>query len=204
MGIFAGSLADVLFSRTQQRVLGVLYGQPDRSFFANEVVRLAAVGTGAAHRELERLTGAGLLVEHRVGNQRHFQANRVAPIYDELRGIVLKTFGLVDVLREALAPFAWRIRLAFVYGSVARREDTAGSDIDLLLVTDQLSYTDLFEGLAEAEKRLGRPVKPTLYKTDELEAKLVAGNAFVSRVLAQPKLFVVGTENDLPEPAQPG
>ncbi|MBK9785203.1 MAG: nucleotidyltransferase domain-containing protein [Betaproteobacteria bacterium] len=201
MGITKHSLSDVLFLKAQQRVLGLLIAQPERSFFANEIVRLAATGTGAIHRELERLTAAGLLKESRVGNQRHFQANREAPIFEELRSIVLKTFGLVDVLREVLLPLAARIRVAFIYGSIARREDSASSDIDLMLISDELAYPDLYAVLAEAEARLGRPVNPTVYKSAELTQKMAEGNAFASRVLSQEKLFVLGSQDDLPESA---
>lgn len=199
MGTIKNSLSAVLFSKAQQRVLGLLFAQPERSFFANEIVRLAATGTGAIHRELERLTAAGLLTENRIGNQRHFQANRDAPIFEELRGIVLKTFGLVDVLREALLPLTTQIQVAFVYGSIAKREDTARSDIDLMLIAEGLAYPELYAALESAEAQLGRPIKPTLYKPAELIHKLAEGNAFAGRVLSQPKLFVLGTEDDLPK-----
>lgn len=193
------SLADALFTKTQQRVLGILFAQPERSFFANEIVRLSGTGIGTVHRELERLTQVGLLLESRLGNQRHFQANPAAPIFEELRGIVLKTFGLVDVLRAALQPLAGQIQVAFVYGSVARREDTASSDIDLMVVAETLAYPELFAVLGEFEPRLGRTVNPSLYKPAELARKLAAGSAFAARVLHQPKLFVIGGEDDLPK-----
>ena len=193
------SLADALFTKTQQRVLGILFAQPERSFFANEIVRLSGTGIGSVHRELERLTQVGLLLESRLGNQRHFQANPTAPIFEELRGIVLKTFGLVDVLRAALQPLAGQIQVAFVYGSVARREDTASSDIDLMVVAETLAYPELFAVLGEIEPRLGRTVNPSLYKPAELVRKLAEGSAFAARVLHQPKLFVIGGEHDLPK-----
>lgn len=196
-------MADALFTKTQQRVLGVLYAQTERSFFANEIVRLAETGTGAIHRQLEHLTQAGLLIETRQGNQRHFQANQAAPIFEELRGIVLKTFGLVDVLRAALLPLAGQIAVAFVYGSVARREDKASSDIDLLVLTETLAYPELYQILGDAERHLGRTVNPTVFKPDELARKRLEGSAFISRILDQPKIFVLGTENDLPKSPEP-
>ena len=137
-------LADALFAKTQRRVLGLLFGNPDRSFFANEIVRHAESGIGAVRRELAALEAAGLVTAKRIGNQKHYQANRAAPIFEELRGIVVKTFGVADVLREALAPLAAKIRAAFIYGSIAKGSDTATSDIDLMVISDEVAYADLF------------------------------------------------------------
>ncbi len=194
-------LVDALFTKGQQRVLGLLFGQPERSFFANEIIRHVASGAGAIHRELERLTHAGVLTAHRVGNQRHFQANHACPIFEELRSITRKTFGLANVLRDALMPFSADLSLAFVYGSVARGEERVASDIDLFILTDKLTYPDIFPQLAEAEKKLGRTVNPTLYKMTELRRKIDESNAFVTRVLAQPKLFIFGSEDDISKSA---
>jgi predicted nucleotidyltransferase len=197
-------LADTLFTKGQQRVLGLLFGHPDRSFFANEIIRHAGGGAGAIHRELEALTKAGVLSENRIGNQRHFQANPACPIFDELHRIIRKTFGIAGVLHEALQPFTQKIALAFVYGSVARGEETANSDIDLFIISQTLAYPDIFPALAETEKQLARTVNPTIYKQGELERKQDEGNAFANRMLVQPKIFIIGNENDLPKPAQPG
>ena len=199
------SLADALFSKTQQRVLGVLFGRPDQSFFANEIVRLAGGGFGAVHRELAALEGAGLVTATRIGNQKHYQANREAPIYGELRGIVLKTVGLADVLRQALAPLAPRIRAAFVYGSVAKGTDTARSDIDLMVVADDVEYGDVFKVASGAEAVLGRKINPTVLTSRELK-KESAEDGFHSRVLAHPKIFVIGSDHELGKPgkARPG
>lgn len=185
-------IADALFTKVQQRVLAVLFGNPGRSFYANEVIALAGSGTGAVQRELARLEMAGLVTVTRVGNQKHYQANTAAPVFEELRGLVLKTAGLVDVLRAALGPLAAQISAAFVYGSVAKRQDTAKSDIDLMVVSDSLSYADLFTVLEEATNRLGRTVNPTVYSRQELNKRVRADNAFVKRVLTQPKLWVIG------------
>ncbi len=178
-----------------QRVLAVLYGNPGRSFYANEVIALASSGTGAVQRELARLEAAGLVIVTRVGKQKHYQANETGPVYQELRGLVLKTSGMVDVLRVALAPLAAQIHAAFVYGSVAKRQDTAKSDIDLMVLSDSLSYADLFASLEEATNRLGRTVNPTVYSRKDLEKRIQADNAFVKRVLEQPKLWVIGEEH---------
>lgn len=193
------SLADALFSKTQQRVLGVLFGRPDQSFFANEIVRLSGVGVGAVHRELAALESAGLVGATRIGNQKHFQASRAAPIFEELRGIVLKTVGLADVLRKALAPLAPRISVAFVYGSVAKGTDTARSDIDLMVIADRIEYADVFKIASDAERILGRKLNPTVLSARALQAQS-KDDGFHARVLAQPKIFVLGTEHELGKP----
>ena len=190
------SLSDALFSKTQQRVLGVLFGRPNQSFFANEIIRLAGGGFGAVHRELASLETAGLVTVTRIGNQKHYQANREAPIYEELRGIVLKTVGLADVLRKALAPLAPHIHAAFVYGSVAKGTDTARSDIDLRGVADEVEYGDVFKVASGAEAILGRKINPTVLTSRELK-KESAEDGFHSRVLAQPKIFVIGSGHEL-------
>lgn len=190
-------LADALFSTVQQRVLAYLFGQPERSFFATELIRLAGGGSGAVQRELARLADSGLVTVTRVGTQKHYQANPKSPIFAELCAIAQKTVGLAEPLREALAPLAAKISAAFVYGSVAKRQDTAKSDIDLMVVSDSLSYADLFTVLEEATNRLGRTVNPTVYSRQELNKRIRVDNAFVKRVLAQPKLWVIGEEHDL-------
>lgn len=193
----ASGIADALFSKVQQRVLAVLFGNPSRSFYANELIALAGSGSGAVQRELARLSVAGLVTVKRIGNQKHYQANASAPVFEELRGLVLKTSGLVDVLRSALAPLAGQIPVAFVFGSLAKASDTATSDIDLLVVSDTLAYGELFAALEPAANRLQRTVNPTLYSRSEFDSRLKAGNPFVKRVLAQPKLWVIGAADGL-------
>jgi len=192
------SLADALFTTTQQRVLGYLFGQPERSFFSSELIKLTGAGSGAVQRELKQLTDSGLLVTSRVGNQKHYQANAAAPIYEELSGIVRKTFGLAGPLREALAPLADRIDAAFVFGSVAKKSDTAASDIDLFLISDELAYSDLFLALDAVSAHLGRTVNPTMFTRKELMRKHKDGESFVRRVLEQPKLWLMGDAHALP------
>jgi predicted nucleotidyltransferase len=192
------SLADALFTRTQQRVLRLLFGRPDRSFYASELIRDAGTGSGAAQRELARLEDSGLIVARRIGNQKHYQANAVSPLYPDLRNIILKTVGLAEPLREALKPVASDIRVAFVYGSVARATDKAGSDIDLMIVSDKLSYGDVFGAVDKLSRTLGRNVNPTVYSAAEFSKRARNENAFITRVIEGPKLWVIGTENDLP------
>lgn len=194
----AGGLGGALFGKTQRRVLGLLFGNPERSYFLNEIVRLAQSGIGAVHRELAALEAAGLVTVTRAGNQRHYQANRQSPIFEELRGIVVKTFGVADALRRELAPLGSKIRAAFVYGSVAKGSDTASSDIDLMVVSAKLSYPDLFSAATRAEEQLGRKVNPTVMTPQELQRRLNEDNSFATRVLEQPKIFIIGSEDDLP------
>jgi predicted nucleotidyltransferase len=191
------SLADALFSATQQRVLAFLFGQPERSFFATELIGLVGAGSGAVQRELARLAQSGLVTVTRMGTQKHYQANPKSPIFAELCAIARKTVGLAEPLREALAPLADRITAAFVFGSVAKRSDTAASDIDVLVLSDDLDYADVFETLQSAEAKLGRTVNPTIHKPADWRRKRKAGVAFVVRVAAQPKLFLIGSEEAL-------
>jgi predicted nucleotidyltransferase len=191
------SLADALFSTTRQRVLAYLFGQPERSFFATELIRLASGGSGAVQRELARLADCGLVTVTRVGTQKHYQANPESPIYAELCGIVRKTVGLAEPLREALAPLKERIKAAFVFGSVAKRSDTASSDIDVLVLSDNIDYADVFAALQSAETKLGRTVNPTVYTPANWRKKRKDRNAFVVKVAAQPKVFLIGTEDDI-------
>ena len=190
-------IADALFTKVQQRVLAVLFGNHARSFYANELIALACSGSGAVQRQLAQLEAAELVTVRRVGNQKHYQANASAPIFEELRSLVLKTSGLVDVLRAALAPLASEIDLAFVYGSVAKGKDTAKSDIDLMVVSEKVAYADLFATLEPATNRLRRTISPTLYSRIELDKRTLDGNAFVKRVLEQPKLWVIGEDRGL-------
>jgi predicted nucleotidyltransferase len=191
------SVADALFSTIQQRVLAYLFGQPERSFFATELIKLADGGSGAVQRELARLADSGLVTISRVGTQKHYQANPKSPIFSELCAIAQKTVGLAEPLRTALKPLAKRISAAFVYGSVAKKQDTAASDIDLMVVSGGLTYADLFAALEDASERLGRKVNPTVYSPRELAKRVKQSNAFVTRVLAQPKIWLLGGESDL-------
>jgi predicted nucleotidyltransferase len=190
-------LADALFSGTRQRLLGLLFGQPSRSFYATELIGLAGIGSGAVQRELANLAQSGLVTVRAVGNQKHYQANPESPIFEELRGITEKTVGLAEPLREALAPLAPQIHAAFVYGSIAKRTDTSASDVDLMLLSDQVSYADTFAALEGASSRLGRKVNPTILTSNEFYKRVKAEESFLTRVLAQPKVWIIGGESDL-------
>ncbi|MFW2355468.1 nucleotidyltransferase domain-containing protein [Hydrogenophaga sp.] len=186
--------ADALFPKVRQRVLAVLFGAPDRSYYANELIAIAQSGTGAVQRELAGLCDAGLITARKQGNQKHYQANAASPVFTELRGLVLKTMGLGDVLRAALAPMAPAIQLAFVFGSMASQQDTAQSDVDLLIVSPSLRYGEVFGALEAASQTLGRTVNPTIYTPEEFERRAAQDNAFVTRVMQQPKIWLIGEE----------
>lgn len=190
-------MADALFPKGRQRVLAVLFGNPDRSFYANEVIALAQSGTGSVQRELAALSEAGLLTVTKQGNQKHYQANAASPVFAELRGLVIKTSGLADVLRAALAPLAPKIDAAFVYGSVAKQQDSAHSDIDVMVVSPELDYADVFGALENATVSLGRKINPTLYTPADIARRIARDNAFVTRVWQQPKIWLIGHEDPL-------
>ncbi len=190
-------IADALFTRVQQRVLALLFGQPNRSFQSAELIRLAKSGTGAVHRQIGRLADAGLVTVTRSGNQKHYQARRDSPVFAELHGLVIKTVAVVEPLRRALAPRAPAIRAAFVYGSVASGTDRADSDIDLMVLSDRLRHADLYESLQAVEPELARSVNPTLLTPDEWRAKRQTAGSFAARVAAGPHLLVIGSEDDL-------
>ena len=191
------SLSDALFTATQQRVLACLFGQPGRDFSISELIRVTGAGSGAVQREVARLAGSGLLSTELIGRQKRYRANPDAPIHDELVAIVRKTFGLADPLREALAPMDAHIHAAFVYGSVASGLDTADSDIDLMLIADGIGYGEVMTALHPLIERLGRPVNPSLYSRDEFRRRMDDNNSFVTRVLQQPRLWLIGGNDDL-------
>lgn len=197
-------LAQALFSQVQLRVLHLLFGQPDQQFNGSQIIQLARSGSGAVQRELGKLTKAGLLIMTVSGNQKLYQANRQSPIFEEIHGLILKTVGLLEPLRSALKALSPGIRVAFVYGSVAKEQDTAKSDIDLMIIGSGLAYSEVYAALQKAEKVLRRPVNPNLMTTNEWKRKLAHRNPFLSKVIQQPKLFVFGTENELQAIGQPG
>jgi predicted nucleotidyltransferase len=190
-------LGDALFTSTQQQVLGLLYGRPHESFYMKQILRMTGMGVHTIKRELDRMVNAGILTLTRIGNQHHFQANPVCPIYQELLTVVRKTFGVVGVLKAALQPIDEKLTCAFVFGSIAKAQDRADSDIDLLLVGKDLVYSDVIELLTEAEESMGRPINPTIYEIDQFSKKIKQDNAFVTRVMDQPKLWIKGEKNDI-------
>ena len=189
------SMIDALFPRTRQRVLALVFGQPERRFATMELIRLAQAGSGGVQREIERLVACGLVEATTLEGQKRFAANRASPLFEELRGIVEKTLGAAAVLRSALEPLAPAARFALLYGSVAKQTDRATSDLDVLLVGDGLTLESVYAALQPAEERLGRRVSPTVYTCDEFNRRRKAGHPFLTRVLAGPQVVLLGTED---------
>ncbi len=185
-----------LLGQTRAAVLALLYGNPDLELYLSEIVRTVGAGTGAVQRELARLTTAGLLRRTVRGKQVYFQANLESPVFPEVRGLIVKTVGAVGVLRDALAPLGARVRLAFIYGSVARGEEKTGSDIDLLVV-GSVGMFGVVSALATAQKTLRREVNPVVFPRAEARRKLQSGDPFLTGVAMGQKLFVIGGEREL-------
>lgn len=190
------SLADALFTSTQQKVLGLLFGQPDRSFFVTQIMELANSGRGTIQRELQRLERANLVSVDMRGNQKHYQANSDSPVFGELCSIVRKTLGMAEPLRAAIESLPGKIQLALIYGSVAKRTDTSASDIDILIVADDLTLEDVYATLSSAEKALDRKVNPTLYTSEDFRKRRARHNAFLNRVLDGPIVMLSGSVDD--------
>ena len=195
------SIGDALFTKTQQRVLGLLYGKHEQSFYTNEIVRRADMGRGTVSRELDRLVSAGLLVISKEGNQLHYQANKSCPIYKELLAIVKKTFGIADVIRASLSPFMEQIDWAFIFGSVASGKETASSDIDLMIIGEQ-GFSEIVAALYPVQETLGREINPKIFAKDEWLQKRDSNEAFIKEVLNKPRMDVMGDGNELGKPTR--
>lgn len=190
------SIADALFTSTQQKVLSILFSQPERSFYASELITLAGAGSGAVQRELKRLAMSGILTTSAVGNQKHYQANPNSPIFGEVLQIVRKTFGLAKPLLEALLLVKGEIDLAFVYGSVAKKSDHSSSDVDLLVVSNTLKLEDLFSALLPVENEIRREISPTLLTWDEFNQRKNTPESFLNRVLQGEVIELIGNVNE--------
>jgi predicted nucleotidyltransferase len=186
------SISAALFSDSQSRVFRWLFGQPERSYHLSELRRLTGLGSASLQRELGKLTDAGLVHSEKVGNLRRFQANKQSPVYEELAALTRKTLGPQPVLQEVLAPIESRLDLAFIYGSIAKGADTATSDIDVTVVGKDLLLSELLKVLLPAESQLGRKINPTLYTPSEYKRRRAQKDSFLSRVLAQPLIPLIG------------
>ena len=193
------SIAEALFSESQIRVLRWLFGQPERGYHLNELLRLTGLGSASLQRELKKLAAAGLLRSERVGNLRRFQANPESPVYDELVALTRKTLGVEPALRKALEPLTPKLDAAFIYGSVAKGTDRASSDVDVMLVGKNLTLGKVLELVVPLEAQLGRKINPTLLTQAEFNRRRAERDSFVNRVLAQPTIPLIG---DVPGPGR--
>ena len=186
------SLTQALFSDSQAKVYVWVFGHPTRSFHLNELRRLTGLGSASLKREITRLASAGLITTLMIGNQRHISANKQSPIFGELRALTQKVLGASPMIRAALNPVSSKIALAFIYGSIAKETDTALSDVDILVVGNDLTLSELLEHLLPVEELLGRKINPTCYTIEEFEKRLDDADSFVNRVLSQPTIQLIG------------
>ena len=189
-------IQDALFSGVQQRLLGIIFGQPDRRFQGAELIRMINSGTGAVHRQLTTLAASGLVNVTQIGNQKHYQANPDSLVFEELCGLIRKTVGLCGPLQHSLEPLKSQIDVAFVYGSIARGTDTVRSDIDLMLIGERLDYVSVYEAIQHAETILRRKINPNITTLSEWRIKLHQENPFIANVNKQDKLFIYGSEDE--------
>jgi predicted nucleotidyltransferase len=197
MGFSCSSIGAALFGSAKQAVLRVLFNNPDRRFYQRQVIAMARCGSGAVQRELQQLAQAGILTRTVEGRQTYFQANSLCPVFEELRGLVRKTFGVAEALRQKLKPIAAKVDLAFIYGSLAEGRETAASDIDVMLIGKAVSMSDAVAAFSAVERDLGREINPSVYRTEEFRRKLAEGHHFLTSVVAGSKIFLVGDENEL-------
>ena len=190
------NLSATLFGKTRRAVLSLLYSHTDESFYLREIARVAAVGLGAVQREVKHLSDSGIINRTVRGNQVYYQANPHCPIFQELKNLVIKTAGVGDVLRAALAPLAARIGVALIYGSLARGKESRASDVDLLVV-GHVTFSEVASALGEAQDTLGREINPTVYPPNEFRSKLREGHHFLTSVSKEPRIFLIGGEHEL-------
>lgn len=190
------TLGDMLLGKTRGRVLALLYGASDESFFVREIARQTRTSAGSIQRELETLSDFGLIERLPRGRQVFYRANRSHPVFPELHSLIAKTSGIFHLLRGALAPLEPRIKFALVYGSLARGEEDAKSDIDLMIVGD-VALDEVLTYLTPAERGVGRSINPTVYSLKEFRSKLKKGNHFLNAVVRGKNEFLIGDPDEL-------
>ena len=196
MGTIASELATALFPGTKRKLLALFFLNPGKQYYFSEVARLTATRQGVVQRELSTLTAAGILIAESRGRQKFYSVNRKNPIFEDLRNIVFKTFGAVGQIKEALEPLAKKIRISFVYGSFARGEEAAGSDLDLFVI-GRVRLDEIVSALSAVETAIGREVNPTLYSEAEFKNKWSQKNHFLRSVTNASMEFIIGTEDEL-------
>ena len=189
-------LAEALFSKNRRLVLSLLLGHADEAFYLRQIVRASGGGVGAIQRELRQLVQCGILRRTARGKEVYFQVNPECPVFAELKSLLMKTAGLADVLRTALAPLADQIEVAFVFGSLAQGKERQHSDVDVLVVGNA-SFADVAAAIGPAQEQLQREVNPSVYPPDEFRAKLAARHHFLKSVMAGGKVFLIGDEHGL-------
>ena len=189
-------LSRTLFGKARRAVLSLLYSQVDDAFYLRQIVRAAGVGLGAVQREVKQLSDAGIIQRIVRGRQVYYQANPQCPVFAELKALVMKTVGIAAVIQAALAPLADRIRIAAIYGSIARSEEYRGSDVDLLVV-GEATFAEIVSGLHQAQSTINREINPTVYPPAEFRSKVAAGHHFLNTVLKEPVLFLIGDKREL-------
>jgi predicted nucleotidyltransferase len=187
----ADDLGAVLLGKTRGAVLGLLFGRPDEEFHVRQIARLTGATLGPVQRELKLLAQIDVLHCREVGHQLLYSANQASPVHQELRSFVVKTVGLVDVLRAAMKPLSAQVRAAFVFGSFAQGRQQEASDVDVMVIGD-VSLAAVAKALTEAQRRLSREINPTIYRPAEFAAKLREGHHFLNAVMDGPKLFLIG------------
>ena len=196
MSTYIGATGDLLFGQIRGRVLGLLYGHPQESFYLRQIARTTESSPGAVQRELESLSRVGLIERSVLGNQVFFRANHNHPVYTEMRSLVAKTVGAFHQIQSALEPLEKRISLAFVYGSLVRGQEKSKSDIDLMVIGDA-TLREVLGRLATLESAIGREVNPTVYTVSEFRKKMKAGNHFLRSVMAGDRVVLMGREDEL-------
>ena len=194
--ILNNKLSEILFGKTRQAVLSLLYGHADESFYLRQILRVVGGGMGALQRQINALVDAGLVKRIHKGKQIYYQANAQSPVYGELKSIIIKTAGIGDILKIALAPLAQQIDCAFIYGSVARGAEKADSDVDVIVVGD-IAFSEVVVALSSVQETIGREINPTVYPPDEFRAKLLKKNHFIKTILASERIYLIGDEHEL-------
>ena len=186
---------DFIFSPYRRQMLAVLLLRPDEKFHVRQLERLTGISAGSLHRELKAMAGAGLLIRERQGNQVLYQADRSCSIFEELASIFRKTVGLGSLLQDALSPIADRIQIAFVFGSMAAGKQHAGSDLDICVLGD-VEYVDVVKALGVMRENLYRDINPVVMTVSKYFDQLANHDRFVERVDHEPKIFVIGDEDE--------
>lgn len=189
-------LGTTLFGKTRRAVLALLYSHPDESFYLRQIARTTGAGMGALQRELKQLSEAGVILRNEIGQQAFFKANADCPVFHELRNLIIKTFGVADVVRAALSPLADKIQLAFIFGSMVSGEFKQSSDLDVMVI-GKIEFAEIVAALTPAQQTLAREINPSVYPPEEFRSKLAGGHHFLKTVLSAPKIFLIGNENEL-------